>query len=170
MPDQSPLRGRSLRPKSNGQRQTRDQTFHSGRRCRPATGRGQRPSEPARLPAAGTNLGPTQGPGPTAGNHVRPPRRRLRLRRHPHPARRAGPAGRHRAQRAARTCPGHQTLAGRTHPRRHNNFYKLARCTERRQIVADFYIALANTVVLVRRLLRRAWSLYRWDTRPRRRP
>jgi transposase len=26
----------------------------------------------------------------------------------------------------------------------HNNFYKLARCTERRQIVADFYIALAN--------------------------
>ena len=52
----------------------------------------------------------------------------------------------------------------------HNNFYKLARCTERRQIVADFYIALANTIVLVRRLLRRAWSLYRWDTRPRRRP
>ena len=46
----------------------------------------------------------------------------------------------------------------------------LARCTERRQIVADFYIALANTIVLVRRLLRRAWTLYRWDTRPRRRP
>jgi IS5 family transposase len=52
----------------------------------------------------------------------------------------------------------------------HNNFYKPARCTERRQIVADFYIALANTIVLVRRLLRRAWILYRWDTRPRRRP
>ena len=52
----------------------------------------------------------------------------------------------------------------------HNNFYKLARCTERRQIVADFYIAFANTVVLVRRLLRRAWILYRWDTRPSRRP
>ena len=50
------------------------------------------------------------------------------------------------------------------------NFYKLARCTERRQIVADFYIALANTIVLVRRLLRRAWILYRWDTRPSRRP
>ena len=41
----------------------------------------------------------------------------------------------------------------------HTNFYKLARCTERRQIVADFYIALANTVVLVRRLLRRASDL-----------
>jgi hypothetical protein len=52
----------------------------------------------------------------------------------------------------------------------HNNFYQLARCTERRQIVADFYIAFANTVVLVRRLLRRAWILYRWDTRPSRRP
>lgn len=52
----------------------------------------------------------------------------------------------------------------------HNTFYKLARCTERRQIVADFYIALANTVILVRRLLRRAWTLYRWDTRPPRRP
>lgn len=52
----------------------------------------------------------------------------------------------------------------------HNTFYRLARCTERRQIVADFYIALANTVILVRRLLRRAWTLYRWDTRPTRRP
>jgi transposase len=52
----------------------------------------------------------------------------------------------------------------------HNSFYKLARCTERRQIVTDFYIALANTVIIVRRLLRRAWTLYRWDTRPRRRP
>ncbi len=52
----------------------------------------------------------------------------------------------------------------------HNSFYKLARCTERRQVVADFYIALANTVVLVRRLLRAAWTSYRWDTRPRRRP
>jgi transposase len=52
----------------------------------------------------------------------------------------------------------------------HNTFNKLARCTERRQIVADFYIALANTVILVRRLLRRAWTLYRWDTRPTRRP
>jgi transposase len=52
----------------------------------------------------------------------------------------------------------------------HNTFYKLTRCTERRQIVADFYIALANTVIIVRRLLRRAWTLYRWDTRPTRRP
>ena len=52
----------------------------------------------------------------------------------------------------------------------HNNFFKLARCTERRQIVADFYIAFANTVVLAGRLLPRAWILYRWETRPSRRP
>ena len=37
--------------------------------------------------------------------------------RHPPPARRAGTAGCHCSQRAARACPGHQTLAGRTHPR-----------------------------------------------------
>jgi len=52
----------------------------------------------------------------------------------------------------------------------HNSFFKLARCTERRQRVGDFYIALANAIVLVRRLLRRAWTLYRWETRPGRRP
>ena len=57
----------------------------------------------------------------------------------------------------------------RTHAR-HNNFYKHARCTERRQIAADFYIAFANTVVLFCRLLPRAWILYRWETRPSRRP
>ncbi len=52
----------------------------------------------------------------------------------------------------------------------HHTFHKLARCTECRQVVADFYIALANAVVIVRRLLRRAWTLYRWDTRPSHRP
>jgi len=46
----------------------------------------------------------------------------------------------------------------------HNIFFKLARCTERTQIVADFYIVFANTVVLACSLLRRAWILYRWDT------
>ena len=44
-------------------------------------------------------------------------------------------------------------LVERTHAW-HNNSNKLARCTERRQIVADFYIAFANTVIPVRRLLR----------------
>jgi transposase len=52
----------------------------------------------------------------------------------------------------------------------HNTFFRLSRCPERRQVVADFYIALANTVILIRRLIRAAWTAYRWDTRPRRRP
>ncbi len=71
------------------------------------------------------------------------------------------------ARTEAREPADQEDQARRT---RHNSFYKLARCTERRQVVADFYIALANTVVLVRPLLRAAWTSYRWDTRPRRRP
>jgi transposase len=35
---------------------------------------------------------------------------------------------------------------------------RLARCTERRQIVTDLYIALANTIIIVRRLPRKAWT------------
>lgn len=49
----------------------------------------------------------------------------------------------------------------------HNAFVKLARCTERRRAVADFYVCLANAVILVRRLIREAWTHYRWDARTR---
>jgi transposase len=53
----------------------------------------------------------------------------------------------------------------------HNRgFKKLAICTERRTRVIDAFIALANAVIIVRRLLRTAWTTHRWDTRPRRRP
>jgi transposase len=52
----------------------------------------------------------------------------------------------------------------------HNSFYKLARCTERRKTVTDFYVSLATIVIIVRRLIRQAWTHYRWDTRPHRRP
>jgi hypothetical protein len=48
-----------------------------------------------------------------------------------------------------------------------NNFGKLRRCTERRRACAEFFIALAATIVTIRSLVRRAWFLYRWDTRPR---
>lgn len=36
--------------------------------------------------------------------------------------------------------------------------------------VIDAFIALANAVIIVRRLLRTAWTTHRWDTRPARRP
>ncbi|MDP5185099.1 IS5 family transposase [Blastococcus sp. BMG 814] len=48
-----------------------------------------------------------------------------------------------------------------------NNFGKLRRCTERRQVCVDAYLALAAAIVTVRALCRGAWRLYRWDTRPR---
>jgi transposase len=52
----------------------------------------------------------------------------------------------------------------------HNAHRKLLVCTERRARVIDFWIALANAIITTRRLLRAAWTMYRWNTRPRRRP
>jgi transposase len=52
----------------------------------------------------------------------------------------------------------------------HNAHRKLVLCTERRARVIDFWISLANIIIIVRRLLRRAWTSHRWDSRPARRP
>jgi transposase len=52
----------------------------------------------------------------------------------------------------------------------HNAFNRLQRCYERRQIVIDAFFDLADTIITIRSLIRRAWTLYRWDTRPTRRP
>lgn len=49
-------------------------------------------------------------------------------------------------------------------------FRKLAICTERRTTVINAYIALANTIIIIRRLIREAWLTHRWDARPKRRP
>ncbi|MFE9453371.1 IS5 family transposase [Streptomyces sp. NPDC006739] len=51
-----------------------------------------------------------------------------------------------------------------------NSFHRLARCYERRTSVIEAFFDLADTVITVRNLLRRAWTTHRWDTRPRRRP
>jgi transposase len=48
-----------------------------------------------------------------------------------------------------------------------NDFGKLRRCTERRRACVDAYLNLAAAIVTLRALLRAAWYLYRWDTRPR---
>ncbi len=47
---------------------------------------------------------------------------------------------------------------------------KLRWCTERRRRVVVFWLALAGTVIVCGRLIRRAWTHYRWEGRPRRRP
>ncbi|MDQ2740641.1 MAG: IS5 family transposase [Actinomycetota bacterium] len=53
----------------------------------------------------------------------------------------------------------------------HNRgFGKLLVCTERRTRVIEAFIALANTIIITRRLIRSAWTTHRWDTRPARRP
>jgi transposase len=51
-----------------------------------------------------------------------------------------------------------------------NQYGKLRWCTERRRVVVEFWLALAAAAIVCGRLLRRAWSCYRWDSRPRRRP
>jgi IS5 family transposase len=52
----------------------------------------------------------------------------------------------------------------------HNAHKKLVWCTERRGRVIDFWIAFSEVVIIVRRLIREAWSCYRWEARPPRRP
>jgi len=51
-----------------------------------------------------------------------------------------------------------------------NQYGKLRWCTERRGVVVAFWLALANAAIVCGRLVRRAWTCYRWDGRPRRRP
>jgi transposase len=52
----------------------------------------------------------------------------------------------------------------------HNAHKKLMWCTEREGRVIDFWLAFSNVVIVVRRLIRKAWSRYRWEGRPQRRP
>jgi transposase len=51
-----------------------------------------------------------------------------------------------------------------------NQYGKLRWCTERRRIVVEFWLLLALALIVVGRLVRRAWTHYRWEGRPRRRP
>ena len=52
----------------------------------------------------------------------------------------------------------------------HNSFNRLQRCYERDEDVIDAFFDLADAIITVRRLIREAWTLYRWDGRPARRP
>jgi transposase len=65
---------------------------------------------------------------------------------------------------------GARWVVERTNSWHNRGFKKLAICTERRVRVTDAFIALANAVIIVRRLLRTVWTTHRWDTRPGRRP
>jgi transposase len=52
----------------------------------------------------------------------------------------------------------------------HNAFSRLQRRCERNEDVIDAFFGLADAIITVRRLIREAWTLYRWDGRPPRRP
>lgn len=52
----------------------------------------------------------------------------------------------------------------------HNAHKKLVWCTERVGRVIDFWVALSEVIIVVRRLIREGWSRYRWEGRPSRRP
>ena len=51
-----------------------------------------------------------------------------------------------------------------------NQYGTLRWCTEGRRVVVEFWLRLALALVVVGRLIRRAWTHYRWEGRPRRRP
>ena len=65
---------------------------------------------------------------------------------------------------------GARWVVERTNSWHNRGFKKLLVCTERKESVIEAFIALANAVIIVRRLVREAWITYRWDTRPDRRP
>jgi hypothetical protein len=47
---------------------------------------------------------------------------------------------------------------------------KLVWGPERRRVVIDFWLTFAGVIVIVGRLIREAWTRYRWETRPVRKP
>ena len=60
-------------------------------------------------------------------------------------------------------------MVERTNSWHNRGFKKLLICTERRTIVIEAFIALANAII-TRRLIGEAWTRYRWETRPNRKP
>jgi len=51
-----------------------------------------------------------------------------------------------------------------------NAHKKLVWCTERMGRVIDFWVAFSNAIIIVGRLVRKAWVRYHWEGRPHRRP
>lgn len=51
-----------------------------------------------------------------------------------------------------------------------NAHKKLVWCPERVDQVIDFWLVFSAVIITVGRLVRQAWSRYRWEGRPRRRP
>ena len=65
---------------------------------------------------------------------------------------------------------GARWVVERTNSWHNRGFKKLHICTEKRIRVIDAFSALANTIIIVRRLIREGWMRYRWNARPSRQP
>lgn len=65
---------------------------------------------------------------------------------------------------------GARWVVERTNSWHTRGFRKLQICTEVRTHVIDAFVALAAAIIITRRLIREAWTRYRWDTRPAQRP
>lgn len=65
---------------------------------------------------------------------------------------------------------GARWVVERTNSWHTRGFRKLQICTEVRTCVIDAFIALAAVIIVTRRLIREAWTRYRWEARPARRP
>lgn len=65
---------------------------------------------------------------------------------------------------------GDRWVVERTNAWPTRGFRKLLICTERRARVIDAFIALANAVIIIRSLIRKAWTTHRWNDRPARKP
>ncbi len=74
------------------------------------------------------------------------------------------------ARKASHYKQGPAGAIERTNSWHTRGFKKLQVGTERRSRVIGAFIALANAVIIVRRLIRSAWTTHRWDIRPTRRP
>jgi transposase len=65
---------------------------------------------------------------------------------------------------------GARWVVERTNSWHNRGFKKLTICTERCIRVIEAFIALANAVIITRRLIAQAWITHRWESRPARRP
>lgn len=64
----------------------------------------------------------------------------------------------------------HRWKVERTNSWHTRGFRALQIVTDRSEVIQRAWIALANAIIIVRRLIRTVWTTHRWDTRPRRRP
>ena len=167
LPHQSPVRWRDGGAQPRGPGQTGAQALGRRRCGRHPAGDGGGAGQPPRFPAPGANarcagLRRPADDGPSGSG--------LRLRSDAAAAGASRPDRSHCAKGPARTAHRLSALGRRADQRLDNAHKKLVWCTERRAAVIAFWIAFSAVIIIVGRLVRQAWTRYRWETRPIRKP